>query len=194
MPGATVSGRWGDATERFWANVDCPDDASCWLWTGALDADGYGTFRVDSRKVRAHRFAYELLVGPIANAMVLDHVLARGCLHRRCVNPAHLEQVPNVENVARGMSPSAINSRATHCIRDHELSGDNLFVTRAGKRQCRVCSRVASKRRLRARRDGLPGLPPCADQDCSKPSYVKGLCNAHYLKSRRSPATRKETV
>lgn len=34
----------------------------------------------------------------------------------------------------------------THCIRDHELSGDNLYVTPDGRRQCRQCHHDAVKR------------------------------------------------
>jgi hypothetical protein len=48
--------------------------------------------------VSPHRFAYELLVGPIPAGLVLDHL----CRNRLCVNPNHLEPVTNSENPRRG--------------------------------------------------------------------------------------------
>lgn len=84
--------------ERFWSKVDRdggPD--CCWPWLAAR-ANGYGKFYVDGRMVRAHRFAYELLVGPIPEGLVLDHL----CAVTFCVNPAHLEPVTQRENARRG--------------------------------------------------------------------------------------------
>jgi hypothetical protein len=71
----------------------------CWNWTGALSRNGYGRFGPQAGlTVGAHRFAYELLVGPIPEGLDLDHL----CRNRRCVNPAHLEPVGRSENLARG--------------------------------------------------------------------------------------------
>src|SRR3990167_3621402 len=64
----------GDGAEaRFWQKVDKDTGRGCWLWLGALDKDGYGRFRDDSQRMtRVHRFAYELLVAPIPEGLVLD--------------------------------------------------------------------------------------------------------------------------
>jgi hypothetical protein len=74
--------------ERFWAKVDKRGD--CWLWTGARRNGGYGAF-VYSRdgevvQGRAHRFSYELHVGPIPAGMFVMHK----CDVPRCVRPDHL--------------------------------------------------------------------------------------------------------
>lgn len=82
--------------ERFWAKVHKTD--SCWLWTASLTF-GYGSFWDGKGQVRAHRFAYELLVDPIPEGLQLDHL----CRIRHCVNPDHLEAVTNAENVQRGV-------------------------------------------------------------------------------------------
>ena len=49
--------------DRFWSRVDKPGEH--WLWLGAKSREGYGVFWNDGRVVAAHRFAWELLVGPV---------------------------------------------------------------------------------------------------------------------------------
>ena len=55
-----------------------------WLWT--------------VRRAARDRVAYELLVSPIPDGHVLDHL----CRRRSCVNPKHLEPVLPRENLSRG--------------------------------------------------------------------------------------------
>lgn len=91
--------------DRFWSRVDLSDPAGCWLWTGSRTRDGYPRFaRTVSPGVqvyvRAHRYAWELLIGPIPDGLTLDHLTDR-CDSTLCVRPAHLEPVPNAENVRR---------------------------------------------------------------------------------------------
>lgn len=138
------------AVERFWAKVK--KTPTCWPWTACQNSSGYGVLRVDGKLVLAHRFAYELLVGPIPEGLELDHVKERGCRHRHCVNPAHLEPVTRQVNQLRSDSPSGRNSVKTHCPQGHPYSGENLYID-GGARRCRTCSRVrgnARSKRIRA--------------------------------------------
>jgi|LGVE01.1.fsa_nt_gb hypothetical protein len=76
----------GTPEERFWAHVKKGGANDCWLFD-ILDGKGYGIHSIGNKGVRAHRFAYELLVGPIPDGLVVRH----RCRSKNCVNPKHLE-------------------------------------------------------------------------------------------------------
>lgn len=84
--------------ERFWAKIEKDHSTGCWEWTAYISELGYGQFKAFGAMVRAHRFAYELLIGPIPEGLEIDHL----CQNRGCVNPDHLEPVSHIENVRRG--------------------------------------------------------------------------------------------
>ena len=65
----------------------------CWEWKGRIH-NGYGVCSTNSSSRWAHRVSYALFNGPIAEQMHVDH----NCRNRTCVNPAHLEQMPPIEN------------------------------------------------------------------------------------------------
>lgn len=79
--------------DRFWRYVEeSPEDNACSVWVGAVDSYGYGVFRVQvPRRMnkKAHRIAWELRYGEIAENMTIDHL----CFNKLCVNPAHMEVV-----------------------------------------------------------------------------------------------------
>lgn len=72
------------AAQRFWAKVEKTD--TCWLWTGATIAAGYGALRREGKFLYAHRVSYELTYGGIPDGATIDHI----CHVRNCVNPKHL--------------------------------------------------------------------------------------------------------
>lgn len=125
---------------RFEAKVLRTD--GCWWWIGSTRR-GYGAFWIGGRVMRSHRVAYEASRGPIPPGLTLDHL----CKNPACVNPDHLEPVTQYENVMRGDSFSAAKARQTHCIRGHEMSGDNLRLKRNGARECKECCRNRSRER-----------------------------------------------
>ena len=50
------------------------DSSGCLLWTGGgQNEQGYPRVCVDGRRVRAHRLAYEVHVGPVLPGLLLDH-------------------------------------------------------------------------------------------------------------------------
>jgi len=104
MPAALLE---AEIERLFWSHViDHPDPAiTCWLWNGPMREDDYGRFFIDGLEIRAHRFAYESLVGKIPPGMVPDHL----CSRRRCVR--HLEVVTPEENTRRGRLRTLYASR-----------------------------------------------------------------------------------
>jgi hypothetical protein len=129
----------------FFEKIRVVDD--CWLWTGHTTRDGYGVVKRDRRDVRANRAAYELLVGSIPAGLTLDHL----CRRRACVNPAHLEPVPIGENLRRGLSPSSLNARKTHCPKGHPYDAANTCVSDR-RRRCLACNREACRAYYERRR------------------------------------------
>ena len=96
----------------------------------------------------AHRLAYEHWRGLIPPALVLDHL----CRNPSCVNPNHLEAVPQIENLRRGHNVVSNRRREqTHCKRGHPFDEANTYV-RHGCRNCRACHNVAEQARQARRR------------------------------------------
>ncbi len=75
-----------DTLHRFHAKYQRRGDHECWFWASNKQLNGYGTFTVGNRPVKAHRIAYELAYGLIPDGMSILH----RCDQPDCVNPAHL--------------------------------------------------------------------------------------------------------
>lgn len=158
---------------KFWDRCyPCPM-SGCWIWIGAYSLAGYdrGTRWADCWEhhygtlgsTRAHRLAYETLVGPIPDGMIIDHL----CRNRICVNPYHLDVCTNTDNLHR--SPIVMKAewfqwaRPKHkvskydrdgavCPRGHLLTPSNIVEVK-GKNtgRCHECNLL----RWRLRKHGL---------------------------------------
>lgn len=117
----------------------------CWEFTGYIDRYGYGVMKVNGRKTKAHRVAYELAIGPIPDGLTIDHL----CRNRSCVNTDHLEVVTSCVNTLRGESVSARAARQTHCVNGHPFDLFNTY-TAHGWRKCRTCDRLRYHARKQA--------------------------------------------
>lgn len=134
----------GTEPERFWPKV--AEVGTCWLWLAATNDDGYGIFRrADGTNVRAHRWAWEAIVGPCPEGLEPDHL----CRNPACVNPAHLEWVTHQENNRRGQPGRRVWRRErTHCKHGHEFTDETTYVLPStGERRCRPCRNDSDRRR-----------------------------------------------
>lgn len=126
---------------RFLYHVETVE-SGCWEWRGNIRNTGYGQFEVQGRTLRAHRWSYEHFRGRIPDGLQIDHL----CKNKACVNPQHLEAVTAAINVERSDNAAALNSRKTHCKREHLLAGDNVRLRANGARICRTCERERNER------------------------------------------------
>ncbi|MEU1043951.1 HNH endonuclease signature motif containing protein [Streptomyces sp. NPDC005897] len=139
--------------ERFMAKVH-KETGGCWLWQAHGDVGGYGRFKFDRRDRLAHVVAYTLFVGPVPDGLQVDHTCHNQsdcpggvtCVHRRCVNPEHLEAVTPQVNTLRGQTIAAAYAARSHCDRGHPLAGENLRIDAKGGRVCRTCNREKQRK------------------------------------------------
>jgi len=120
------------------------DDNGCWRWQRPLSTQGYGFLGVRRQlgmvTTTAHRASYEVFRGDIPRGHDIDHL----CRVRDCVNPDHLEAVSRAENLRRSpnVGKPTGSRHKSHCVRGHELTGDNLLIRDfpCGRRRfCRQC-------------------------------------------------------
>lgn len=126
---------------RFWAKVNKTN--TCWLWTAGLNSMGYGQFWHMGEHVMAHRFSYHIHKGKIPQGQVIDHL----CKVPRCVNPDHMQAVTVFENTKRGNNHVSKYLTRTHCIRGHEYTKENTWVTKQGWRYCRACNNLRHRKK-----------------------------------------------
>jgi hypothetical protein len=101
--------------------------SGCWLWTGATTAQGYGVIWRDSRVVKAHRWIYEILVGPASEN------LHHRCEVKGCVNPDHLAAMTYATH-------TRLHAWRETCGRGHSMADAYGGIT--SNRTCRECTRA----------------------------------------------------
>ena len=186
--------------------VHRPELPPCKWWPDATDTDGYGVIKVGGKKVRVHVVVAEAAAGrPARPGHTWDHAChdpetcacGRACMHRRCYESTHLEEVPDRVNIVdRSGSPPAVNARKSHCLNEHPLDGPAALVysppKRPGRRYCvhPECqpARAAASYRRKTRRipgpgqisftiSGRAGMRACHAQACAQGSpQVRGAC------------------
>jgi hypothetical protein len=134
-----------------------PEAGPCHLWTASCFGSGYGQFKVDGQNVRAHRWLWRQLRGPLTDEEVLDHW---ACDRPPCVNLGHLRPTTQAENLHRSpITVASINAAKAHGPCGHPYDAVRM-VSGYPARYCSGCERARqreAKRAQRARlRDALP--------------------------------------
>lgn len=137
---------WDQVLERIYEKIEPVPESGCWIWLGATKGEEeYGRIYIGKQRFTLHKLMYELLVGPVPDGLVLDHL----CRVRCCINPYHLEPVTDAVNIYRGKAPGIIRMGSAHCVKGHPWDGKNTRV-HGERRFCRSCERERSTRRRHA--------------------------------------------
>ncbi len=120
---------------RIWNNVKEDEDA-CQLWQLWLNHNGHGTISYKGENRMVYQISYVLIGGKqLTPGLVLHHK----CGKPACVNPNHLVQITNKENVLLGNGPTAINARKNVGICGHSLEENNIYRNKNNGRMCITC-------------------------------------------------------
>lgn len=170
-----------EASDRFWAKVEKTD--GCWIWRGYKNSRGYGAFSFRYKEngikkfasYRAHRIAYELLIGEIADGYVACHK----CDNPSCVNPDHIFIGTSLDNYRDCMSKGRARfQNKKFCKNGHERSGENVIIN-GNKTICKLCQRIWDKKK----RDKIKNDP---EKLIKKREYAREIAR----KKRSSPEFR----
>lgn len=144
-----------DRSEAFISRAEIRGYNDCWLWQGRKTPRGYGHFslRVGGRRreVYAHRAMWMLDSSQsIPDNLTLDHL----CRTPACVNPAHLEAVPQKVNNHRAIPSELYRTPERH----ESLRGDVSWKARFREyhdgrkidRSCSFASKAAAEEFLAA--------------------------------------------
>lgn len=93
-------------------------ETGCWEWQWSKNEKGYGKIQVDGKLCYAHRVSHEENIGPIPDGLVIDHL----CRNTSCVNPEHIEAVPQSTNAQRGIRTRLSSEQAVE-IRERYAAG-----------------------------------------------------------------------
>lgn len=112
----------------FWSKVIKTD--GCWTWNGTIHGNGYGGISFRGKFWPAHRLAYVLTNGPIADCLKVCH----RCDTPLCVNPAHLflgtTGDNNRDKHAKGRAPAPPTRTNPDCAaRGERVSTAKLTAT-----------------------------------------------------------------
>lgn len=94
--------------ERFWAKAARRGSEDCWLWTGSVNAAGYGTFAFHHKNILAHRFSFFLAHGHWPN------IARHDCDTPACVNPAHIRDGTRADNVRDAVERGLLRAGEKH--------------------------------------------------------------------------------
>ena len=110
---------------------------TCWLWTGHINNVGYGRFNGKGLpSYYAHRAMFYWANGYLPKS---PNVVGHTCEVRNCVNPDHLVEQTQQNNVKQ------YQDKVTACPKGHKYDEKNTYYRRTAtgtSRKCRECNRL----------------------------------------------------
>ena len=109
----------GEILAKFWPFVDkSRGETACWIYTGSLNATGYGVIYAGKNSILAHRLSYAIHHGRIPDGANVLHT----CDTPACVQPLHLWPGTHADNVRDMDSKGRRGSRQGHRGEKNPLS------------------------------------------------------------------------
>lgn len=119
-----------------------------WIWCGARTRDQYAQISLGDKT----RMLGRLVLSIYLNRMLADNEVAchrLNCRRNPCINPEHLyagTQGDNIRDIVK--SGNNVNTNKTHCLRGHEYTEINTYISpKTGGRSCKRCRLEANRRR-----------------------------------------------
>lgn len=103
-----------------------------------ITTNGYSRIKRNGKMIQAHRWAWELVNGPIPDGLVIDHM----CGNKKCVLIPHLRMITQQENIMAGKH--SIDNRS-HCNQGHPFTKENIMIRKNGRRECAECNRIRAR-------------------------------------------------
>ena len=108
-----------NTTTDFWNKVNKETPNECWEWTGKLNRDGYGGFKMNHEWMQVHRWSMKF-----AGHNIAGKVVCHKCDNPKCVNPDHLFLGTQQDNI------KDMHNKKRYRTNDTKLSQDDVVYIR----------------------------------------------------------------
>jgi hypothetical protein len=128
---------------RFMSHVNKTEN--CWLWTSGKNYNGYGLFRLNDKKKKAHRVSFEHHFKKLIDDKI---IIKQTCFVRTCVNPEHLLQITVSKEIRyvkiRSNEPKPCK-RCKNLLFHYLYPTDDSDSVKANTIVCKACGKRAPK-------------------------------------------------